>query len=66
MPKFIITWDAGCGNTSEVIEAPNEKAAEQEAYNQWLWEAEIEAVYEAVPYSEEAANHLLYSPTDCA
>ena len=60
MPKFIITWDAGCGDTSEVIEAPNQSAAEQEAYERWKDEAETEAVYEAVPYSEEAAKHLIY------
>jgi hypothetical protein len=59
MPKFIITWDAGGGNTSEAIEAPDLSTAEIMAYENWQQEAESYAFYEAVPYSEEAAEDLL-------
>ena len=59
MPKFIITWDAGYGDTSAVIEASDPLEAEQEAYEAWREEAESYAFYEAVPYSVQAAERLL-------
>lgn len=53
MKKWIITWDAGCGPSSEVIEAVSFEKAEQEAYEQWKQEAEDQAEYTAEPWTQE-------------
>jgi len=58
MPRFIITWDAGYGESAEEIDAPSMEAAEMEAYEGWKEEAEGSAVYTAEEYTEERAEFL--------
>jgi len=53
MAKWIITWNAGFGPSSEVVEAKDHEEAEQMAYEQWKEEAESEAEYTAIPYTKE-------------
>ena len=55
--KFIIIWDAGYGDTAEVIDAENEAAAEKIAYESWREDAESNANYSAQPYSDELAEN---------
>ncbi len=58
MAKFIIRWDAGCGESCEVVEADSLEEAEALAYEQWMEEAETQAQYSAVPYTKETAEEL--------
>ena len=59
MPQFIITWDAGYGDTSVEIEAAGIDEAEMEAYEAWKEDAESNAIYSAQEYSDELADELL-------
>ena len=59
MKKWIITWNAGYGPSSEVVEAKTLEDAEEIAYEQWKEEALSEAEYEAVPYTKELAEELM-------
>lgn len=43
--KFIVKWDAGFGMDYCEIEAENEEAAQQYAYEAWKEEAETNADY---------------------
>lgn len=58
MRKFILTIDAGYGESHEIIEAENLEKAEKEAYQMWLDEAQDNALYEAQEYTEELAEKL--------
>lgn len=58
MPKFIITWDGGYGDVSEVVEAENLDKAVDIAYEQWKEEVESNANYGAEPYTEDRAEDL--------
>jgi hypothetical protein len=58
MPKFIITWDAGYGETSQEIDASDLESAEMEAYAMWKEEAENNAEYSAQEYTEQLAEDL--------
>ena len=58
MKKYIIRWDAGFGESYEVIEAGNEDEAVDWAYENWKEEAEGNAKYSADEYSEELAVEL--------
>jgi len=62
MPKFIITWDAGYGQSEDVIEADSYDEALNQAYECWRDEAESHANYEALEYTEENCddNNLEY------
>lgn len=53
MSKYIIKWDAGYGETVDVIEADSYDAALEEAYNAWKEDAECNADYEALEFNEE-------------
>jgi hypothetical protein len=57
--KFIITWDAGYGDSSEVIEADSLTEALEIAYETAIEEAENNLKYDAVEYSEEAEKELM-------
>jgi len=54
--KFIIKWNTGYGDSYDVIEADNEELAERAAYEAWRDEAENQADYEAMEYTEELAE----------
>jgi hypothetical protein len=56
--KYIITWNAGFGGESEVVEADSIGRARVEAYDRWLEAAENEALYKAEEYSDELAEEL--------
>lgn len=56
MAKFIIEWDAGYGNTYEVIDADDENAAQEEAYERWNEEVQSNGQYSA---KEATAVELL-------
>lgn len=56
MPKFIINWDSGYGESHDVIEADTLDEANAIAYDQWRDEAESYANYGAEEYNEELAE----------
>jgi hypothetical protein len=53
MPKFIIRWNTGYGDSCEVIEADTFEEAEIKAYDSWREETENNSDYEAMEYTEE-------------
>lgn len=55
MPKFIISWDAGYGNSWDIVEADTEEKALEIAHEEWKEEAEGNAGYTAEPYTKERA-----------
>jgi hypothetical protein len=56
MSKWLITWNAGLGDKSEVIEAETHDEALENAYEAWKDDAEANASYEANPYSAALAE----------
>lgn len=58
MPKFIIRWNAGYGDSHEIVEADDVAHAERIAYEEWRQNAEDAADYEAEPYTSERAVDL--------
>jgi hypothetical protein len=56
--KWIITWNAGYGDNSEVVKAASENDAESMAYEAAREEFENNAEYSAQPYSKELAVEL--------
>ena len=65
MRKVIITWNAGYGDSHQVIEAETQDIANEEAYERWREEAESNADYSAEPYSKKLAAELdLEEPED--
>ncbi len=56
MPKFIIIWNIGYGDSAEVVEAEHQEAAEGEAYEKWHEEVEANADYSAQPYTAKLAE----------
>jgi len=56
MRKWIIFWDAGYGEETEVIEAANQNEADEAAYEQWHENVESNANYYAKPYTKELAE----------
>jgi len=46
--KFIISWDAGYGDSHEEVDVENEEEALKWAYENWKEEAESSAVYGVV------------------
>ncbi len=56
MPKYIIVWNAGHGDTSQVIEVECLDTAEKWAYDEWRQEAESAAIYTAMEYTDELAD----------
>lgn len=56
MPKFIIRWNSGYGNSFEVVDADDIEDANEKAYSSWHDEVESNADYDAVEYTEENAD----------
>ena len=54
MPKYRIEWDAGYGLAVEYIDAPDQDAAEDEAYSRWREDMESQASYAADILTREA------------
>jgi len=59
MKKYIITWNAGYGPESDVIEAESMEKAEEEAYMAWKESAELNADYEAMEWTQELEDEYL-------
>lgn len=58
MPKFIITWNIGYGDSAQTIEAKDQEAADKAAYEAAREEFENNASYGAEPYTTERAEEL--------
>jgi len=56
MKKFIIRWNAGYGDSYEIVEASNKDCAIDMASHEWREEAESNADYDAEEYTEELAE----------
>ena len=56
MEKYVIIWNAGYGDSAEIIECASKDDALEEAYQMWKEEAEGQAEYSAVPFSKEIAE----------
>ena len=54
--KFIIIWDAGYGESAEVIEVGTLEEAEMMAYQNAKEDFESNSDHRAVPYTEEMAE----------
>ena len=53
MPKYIIKWNAGYGESYLEVEVENEEAAQKWAYEEWREEAETNADYGVMGESTE-------------
>ena len=58
MPKFIIKWNAGYGESSQIVEANSHHEALNDAYLSWKEESESAADYSAEQYSKQGAIDL--------
>ena len=58
MKKYIIKWSCGYGSMHDVIEADNEDEADKTAYGAWLDDAESNADYEAIEWTQELEDEL--------
>lgn len=58
MSKYIIKWDAGYGESAEVVEAGSMDEALEMAEISWLEEAQSQADYEAFEYDQGLAEDL--------
>lgn len=47
MAKYLITWDAGFGESWDLFEAASEEGARDEAYRRWREDAESNADFGA-------------------
>lgn len=56
MKKYLIKWDAGYGESQEVISAESQKDADTWAYEIWKEEAENNADYIALELTPEVAE----------
>jgi len=56
--KYIISWNAGYGDSNEIIEVNSLSDAQEWAYEEWKEEAEASAEYKAEEYTEELAEEL--------
>lgn len=52
MPKFIIRWNTGYGDSHEVVEADDDDHAQELAYQAWREAAENGADYGTMEYTE--------------
>jgi len=48
VPKYIISWNAGYGDSYEEVEAEDETAASSMAYERWREDAESNADYQCL------------------
>lgn len=53
MPKYRVWWNAGYGESEDIVEADDASEAEMIAYDMWLQEAESQANYGAEEADEE-------------
>jgi len=58
MAKFIVSWNVGYGDISEVVECENFEKAQRYAYEAWREESESQADYGVEEYTEEKAEEL--------
>jgi hypothetical protein len=58
MKKFIINWDAGYGASYEVVEAATYDDALEMAVGAWEEEAQSNADYDAVEWTQELEDDL--------
>lgn len=58
MSKYIITWDAGFGDSYEVIDVATFDEALVWAEHNWQEEAAMNAAYDAIPYTEDLAEEM--------
>lgn len=56
MPKYIIRWNAGYGDSYDVVEADSLDDAHDMAYQSWNDEAQSQAEYDAEEYTDELAE----------
>ena len=56
MRKYIIRWNAGYGDSYDVVEAESLEFADKDAYEAWRDEVESNADYEAMEYTDELAE----------
>lgn len=59
MPKFIMKINYGYGDEYQGVEAENLEEAQEAAYDWWKQEAENQAEYTAVPWTEKLAGEVL-------
>ena len=64
MPYYLIEYDYGTGAIGEVIEADDQKDAEQQAYEAWREGAEGEASYTAEPITHDNLENHGIDPKD--
>lgn len=60
MPKFIIKWNAGFGESYDCIEAVDLEEAVDLAHDAWNDETQSNADYDALPLTEETASQYGY------
>lgn len=56
MTKYLITWNAGCGENWEVVEAKSDAEAQSMAYESWREEAESNSDYDARVLTQDLAE----------
>jgi len=56
MTKYIIRWDAGYGDSVEIIEAESHNEAQEVAAESWNEEIQANADYEAKEFTLENAH----------
>ena len=64
MAKWIIEWNIGYGDDSEIVEADTEADANNLAYERAREAFENTASYGAAPYSKEKAVELCFEDED--
>lgn len=57
--KFIIKWNTGYGDVYDEVESSTLEEAEQMAYESWRDEAESQAEYKAMEWTQELADDNL-------
>ena len=60
MDKYLIKYNSGYGDETEIIEAPSEISAEMYAYEAWRESVESQADYSAQPLTQELAEDWGY------
>lgn len=56
MAKWIIIWDAGYGDSADVVEADTYEEALEMAHDQWFEDAQSNADYSAYEYTQDRAE----------
>ncbi len=64
MPKFLIVYDAGFGEEADVIEAEDQRQADDAAYEMWRDIVESNASYRAEPVTAENLQEYDLDPGD--